>query len=404
MKNILKLAWKNIWRNKVRSGVILGAIAIGLFSGTFMDAFLTGWIISTINDEIDNQYSHVQMHDKAFMANYDINAYFDREAINHASAIAPMQIAYRLNLIGIMASPYNAVGVTAKAVWEDEERQVTTVWKQIPDTLGTFLDDDTRMPVVISHEMAGKLKVKLRSKVVFTFQDVHGDMQSIAFRIGGIYKVTNMSEDVFVRYNDIFEFTGLPSGAVHEAAFRFADIETCGIVYPQLKSMFPGLDVQDWNELNPGISMYFTFTDFMGVVILTIFLFALSFGIINTMLMAVLERTRELGMLAAIGMGKRNIFTMILCETIFLTLVGSIVGMFLGIALVMPMQKTGINLYFFMKDYFEDFGFSSIVYPLINLKMFIQIGVLVILAGILSAIYPARKALKLKPLDAIREM
>ena len=411
MKNMIRLAWKNIWRNKVRSGVILSAIAVGLFAGTFLLAFLTGWIVGTVNSDIETQLSHVQIHDTAFLANYDINACFIRkeveEKILRDVSCRASATSYRLNLTGMLASPYNAIGVTAKAVWEDEERQVTTVWKQIPDSLGSYLPDDTRMAIVISRKIADKLKVKLRSKIVFTFQDVHGDMQSIAFRVCGIYKTTNGMMDegnVFVRYSDVFDYTGLPSGAVHEAAVRLPDIETCNIVAPQLKNMFPDMDVQDWSQLNPALSMYFAYIDFMGVIILGIFLLALSFGIINTMLMAVLERTHELGMLGAIGMSKGKIFSMIMLETIFLTLFGSIVGIILGIVFLLPTLKTGIDLSFFMKDYFEDYGFSSIVYPVLNTQMLVQISGMVILAGILSAIYPARKALKLKPLEAIREV
>ena len=406
---MINLAWKNIWRNKVRSGVILGAIAIGLFAGTFMLAFLSGWIVGTVNNDIETQFSHVQIHDTAFLANYDINACFFREDVEEKikQSGLPALMAFRLNLTGMLASPHNALGVTAKAVWENEEKQVTTVWKQIPDSLGVYFADDTRMAIVISKKLADKLKVKLRSKIVFTFQDVHGDMQNIAFRICGIYKTTNGMFDegnVFVRYSDVFDYTGLPEGAIHEAAIRLPDIETCSIVASQMKSMFPDMDVQDWTELNPALAMTLAYTDFFGVIILGIFLLALSFGIINTMLMAVLERTRELGMLGAIGMSKRKIFNMIMLETVFLTLFGGIVGIILGIVFVLPTLQTGIDLSFFMGDQFEDFGFASMVYPVLNMKMLVQIVVLVILAGILSALYPARKALKMKPLEAIRQM
>jgi len=419
MKSIVGLAWKNIWRNKVRSGIILGAIAIGLFSGTFSTSFLNGWILGTIINDIETQYSHVQIHDKAFLDNYDINSFFIRDSVERkmeqlfngdaarcgdAAGHVSTYIAYRLNLTGMLASPYNAIGVTAKAVLEDEEKQVTTVWKHISDTLGSYLSDDTRMAIVISEKIAEKLKVKLRSKIVFTFQDINGDMQSIAFRVCGIYKITNLAFDVFIRHNDVFEYTGLPPGAVHEAAIRFADIETCSKSVPQLKNIFPDMDIRDWSELNPALSWYFGYTDLIAVFMLSIFLFALSFGIINTMLMAVLERTRELGMLGAIGMSKSKIFSMIMLETVFLTFLGSIIGIVLGSAILLPLLKTGIDLSPLMQDYFEDFGFSSIVYPVLNAKMLLQIILLVILAGILSAIYPARKALKLKPLEAIREM
>ena len=350
-------AWKNIWRNKVRSGVILGAIAIGLFSGTFLLSFIEGWIIGTVNSDIKTQYSHVQIHDTAFLSNSNINACFMREEVEgkmaHFGKDAARHVStttYRLNFTGMLASPYKAVGVTAKGVLADEEMQVTDVWRHIPDTMGVFLTDDTRMAIVISSRIAEKLKVRLRSRIVFTFQDVHGDMQSLAFRVGGIYKTTNaMFEEghVFVRYADVFNYTGLPDGAFHEAAILLPDIETCAIVAPQLKSMFPDMEVREWSEVNPALVLTLAYTDFMGIIILGIFLFALSFGIINTMLMAVLERTRELGMLGAIGMSKRKIFNMIMLETVFLTLLGGISGIILGAAVLLPVLETGIDLSFF---------------------------------------------------------
>jgi len=392
----------------MRSGVILGAIAIGLFAGTYLSAFMNGWILGSVNTDINTHLSHVQIHDTAFMVNSDINAFFVKEPV--AAEITQSGLAvgasYRLNLSGMLASANNAVGVTAKGVFPDEENSVSTLSGQIPDTLGAFLPDDARMPVVISKKTAEKLKVKLNSKIVFTFQDVHGDMQSIAFRVCGIFKTTNSMFDestVFVRYGDVFDYTGLPEGAVHEAGVKVANLETCALAAPRLKAMFPNLSVQDWAEINPTLSMSLAWTSLFGVIIIGIFLLALSFGIINTMLMAVLERTRELGMLGAIGMSKGRIFRMIMLETLFLTLLGSATGIALSVALIAATMHSGIDLSFMMEDMFEDYGFGSIVYPILDVKMFLQILVLVMLAGILSAIYPARKALKLKSLEAIRK-
>jgi ABC-type antimicrobial peptide transport system permease subunit len=181
-------------------------------------------------------------------------------------------------------------------------------------------------------------------------------------------------------------------------------LETSDIIALQLKNLFPDLVVRNWSEIAPALAMTLSYTGFICYIILGIFLFALSFGIINTMLMAVLERTRELGMLGAIGMSKRKIFSMIMLETVFLTLLGGIVGIILGTAVLLPALKTGIDLSFFMGDGMEDFGFSSMVYPIFNVAMLVEIVALVTVAGILSAIYPARKALKLKPLEAIRQM
>ncbi|MDR3366165.1 MAG: FtsX-like permease family protein [Prevotellaceae bacterium] len=405
---IANLAWKNIWRNKVRSGVILGAIGVGLFAGFYSSAFMSGWVAGTVSSDVDTYLSHAQMHDTAFLANGDVSAFFMQaqaaEKIEQSGL--PVSVSFRLKLSGMLASANNAIGVSAKGVAVEEEKAVSAIWRQIPDTLGAFLPNEARMPVVISRKIAEKLKVKLKSKLIFTFQDATGEMQSVAFRVCGIYKTTNGAFDegnIFVRRDDIFAYTGLPDGAVHEAGVKVADMETCRLVVPQLKALFPELDVQGWGEINPMLAVSMEMMEIFAIIINVIFLFALSFGIINTMLMAVLERTRELGMLGAIGMSKGKIFRMIMLETVFLTLLGSLAGMAAGVAAIAPVMESGIDLSFMMEDMFEDFGFGSVIYPVLSVEMFVEILALVIIAGIISAIYPARKALKLNPLDAIRK-
>ena len=409
IKKIASLAWKNIGRNRVRSGVIMGAIAIGLFAGTYLSALMTGWMIGTINDDINNFMSHVQIHDSAFIANSDINSCFLKTPVAEhiAESGIDARTAYRLKLNGMLASAGNVVGITVKGVFRDQEMQTTTIWKQIPDSLGSFFPDDFRIPIVISAKTAEKLKVRLRSKIVFTFQDINGDMQSLAFRVCGIFRTTNGMLDesmAFVLYDDIFPATGLPQDAVHEAGILFRDLQASENLAPQIGALFPDMKVEDWCEMNPMLAMSLEWINLMAVIIIGIFLLALSFGIVNTMLMAVLERTHELGMLGAIGMSKKSMFSMIMLETVFLTLVGSFVGIILAVALLLPSIRTGLNLTPLMGDAFVDWGFGSVIYPIVNITMFVEIVILVIAAGILSAIYPALKALKLKPLEAIRQL
>jgi ABC-type lipoprotein release transport system permease subunit len=405
---VANLAWRNIWRNKVRSGVILGATGVGLFAGFYLSAFMSGWLAGTVNSDIDTYLSHVQIHDTAFLANGDVGAFFMEAPVKEKieQSGLPAAVSCRLKLSGMLASANNAIGVTATGVAVEEEKAVATVWKQIPDTLGAFLPHEARMPVVISRRIAEKLKVKLKSKIVFTFQDATGEMQSIAFRVCGVYKTTNGIFDesnIYVRRADIFAYTGLPDGAAHEAAIKVADLEACTAAAPQIKALFPELDVQEWGEVNPMLAMSMTWMEMFALIINIIFLFALSFGIINTMLMAVLERTRELGMLGAVGMSRRKIFRMIMLETVFLTLLGSLAGVAAGVAAVALSMESGVDMSFMMEDRMEDFGFGAVVYPTMSAQMLVEIAALVIIAGILSAVYPAMKALKLKPLEAIRK-
>jgi ABC-type lipoprotein release transport system permease subunit len=407
---LINLSWKNIWRNRIRSGVILTAIALGLFSGTYLVAFMSGWMVGSVNNDVENHLSHIQIHDTAFMANNDINAFFIQNSVEakltESGLASQINVSFRLKINGMLASASNVAGVSAKCVDVENEKAVSKIWQQIPDSLGEFLPENTRMPIVISTKIAEKLKVKVKSKIVLTFADANGEMQSMAFRVGGIYKTTNAMLDeaeVFVRLSDVAALAGLPENAVHEAAIKVKDLETCDIIYPQVKAALPNLDVKDWKTISPTLAMSLEYTNFAAIFILGIFILALSFGIINTMLMAVLERTRELGMLGAIGMSKSKIFGMIMLETIFLTLLGSFAGIIAATLAILPSINSGIDLTPLMSNSFEQFGYGSIIYPVLNLEMFIQIICLVVLAGILSAVYPAFKALRLKPLEAMRK-
>jgi ABC-type lipoprotein release transport system permease subunit len=411
MKTILiSLAWKNIWRNKLRSGMILGAIAVGLFAGTFMSAFMTGWIRRSVEADVRNHLSYIRICHPEFAANNDINAWFayDRVMSRITSVAEITGASGRLNLNGMLASAAGATGVSVKGVDAANERAIFRLHETIPDSCGAFLPDGGgavgRMPIVVSRKTAGKLKVRLKSKLVLTFQDTEGEMQSLAFRVGGIYKTSNTSFDegtVFVRKSDLLLYTGLPENVVHEIALMTSGFEACRDALPCVQALLPGMDVQSWDTLQPELGLMFSWTGLMTGIILAIFLAALSFGIVNTMLMAVLERTRELGMLACIGMSRRRIFRMIMLETLFLTGLGSCAGILLGTLVVCGAAEHGIDLTFLLEDQFEEYGFASVVYPVMQWDTFVWIVALVVLAGVLSAVYPARKALRLEPLEAV---
>jgi putative ABC transport system permease protein len=135
---------------------------------------------------------------------------------------------------------------------------------------------------------------------------------------------------------------------------------------------------------------------FLGVI-----LFALLFGITNTMLMSVLERVREFGVLMAIGMKRSRVFSMIIFETITLSLVGGIIGMIMGSVCIAYFGASGINLSAFTAG-LSEWGIGSILYPTLPIYFYLSITVMIVLVAILSAFYPAIKAIKLKPATAIR--
>jgi ABC-type lipoprotein release transport system permease subunit len=170
----------------------------------------------------------------------------------------------------------------------------------------------------------------------------------------------------------------------------------------ELGKKYPDLKVESWGEIDPMIVMLADYMAIYNYFMIAVILAALAFGILNTMLMAVMERTKELGMLAAIGMNRKRVFSMIMIETIFLTIVGALVGLALNSILIAHFNKVGIDLTKMMGEAFEAIGFDSMIYPEMGPVYYFGITVLVVAAAILSSIYPALKAVKLNPAEAVR--
>jgi ABC-type lipoprotein release transport system permease subunit len=327
----------------------------------------------------------------------------------------------------MVASSSSNFGVNVIGIDPEQEKQVTKLYealltpdqitkqfgitdqseidKFMADSVGYYFENTRRNPAYIGEELAHKLKIKVRSKIVVTFQNADGSLTGGAFRVCGIFRTENSAfeqANIFVRQNDLMGLSGLEEGSSHEVAIFMNDLEDVNDMASLLSKEYPNLETSDWKVLQPDVAMLNDMGDVAMTIIIVIILLALGFGIVNTMLMVVMERAKEIGMLMAIGMNKLRVFGMIILESVLLCLTGAIVGMGISFVLIETFKVRGIDLTAFAKEGFEAMGFGAIFYPTLGFEFYIEVTLLVIMAGVLSSVYPAWKALKLNPADALR--
>ncbi len=398
------LAWRNIWRNKKRSLIIIAAITAGLGCGLFASAVMYGMYDSLINSTIDRELGHIQIHsvkfeDEKILAD-TIPDY--RSVLNKIKQLPDLKgLSSRVIIDAMCSSASSSRGVRMTGIIPEEESKVTTIEKQIIE--GNYLSSNSSSEIVIGKKLAENLDIKLRSKIVLSFQDFGGNIIYSAFRVAGIYQTESSLFDqsvIFVNQKELYDLLNSKDFS-HEIAVRLNSFQQVDSVHSKLSEMFPSLSVKDWKLLAPELKIYFEVLDLQLYIFMGIILFALLFGITNTMLMSVIERIREIGILIALGMKRGRIFSLIIIETIALSLVGGLSGLIVGAIFIEIINTTGINLSAFTEG-LSQFSISTILYPSLPFNFYPVITLMIIFSAIIAAIYPAIKAIRLKPATAIR--
>ena len=402
---LTKIASRNIWRSKKRSLIIIIAVSIGLWAGIFMMAFYNGMIEQRVYTAITSELSHIQLHHPEFRKEYEIKYYLPKGRKMLAIISNDSQIkaaSGRIIIKGMIASASGSSGITINGVMPAEEQILTNLKEKI--IKGNYFNTEKTNEIILSEKLRKKLKLNLNKKTILTFQDIEGNLASAAFRITALYKTTNTPYDdsnVFVKITDIDSLAGIPN-AINEIAVLLKSNTFLDESQNHLKQKFTETEIKNWREIAPELGLTVSVGDQMVFIFMGIILLALAFGIVNTMMMAVLERTREIGMLLALGMNKFKIFMMILLETFFLILAGCPVGILLAFATIGITQKTGIDFSRF-SDVYSSFGYSSIIYPNLTSRQFLIIMILVMLTALFSALFPARRALQLNPAESLKK-
>jgi putative ABC transport system permease protein len=399
------LAWKNIWRNKKRSIIIMTATALGLAGGLFSVGVLTGMYDSMVDSAVNRELGEIQIHTTDFKKDQLIGQFLPGiDSIMDVVRSNPNVRSFAGHTVieGMASSANSSTGVTIDGIDTVQETSVTAVSKSLIE--GTYLE--RKNSIVVGSKLADKLKLKLHSRIILSFSGLDGNIIYGAFRVGGIFKTAASTFDgsmVFVRRQDLGPLLGsVPP--IHEIIIRTKDPFTLEETRNELqRAMTPSVVVDTWREISPELKLTADSTDFTNTVFLMVILFALLFGLTNTLLMSVIDRVRDFGVLLAIGMYRRRLFSMIVLESLFLSFTGGIVGVLVGWAVTQYFQATGINLSTFSEG-LSSYGIPSMLYPFIRTSLYGVLTAMMVATSVIAALYPAFKAIRLKPVEAIRSI
>lgn len=399
------MAWRNVWRNKMRSIVIILSIAIGLFAGIAILALYKGMMKSRVQTVIYAETGHLQIHDPNFKKDYEAryviqNGYGllkDLAAIPGIKLAAPRSIAN-----GMLATTTGSAGVQINGVIPEVEYEASQLKNKIIE--GAGFDGARKNEILIGKKLAAKMKLKLHSRLVLTFTDTSETIVSGAFRVIGIYQSDNAPLDernVYLEMKDLNILLGTDK-SFQEIALLLKNNEDVNLIQQNLIKRYPDLLIESWKDVSPETDLLVKTVNQYSYIIMIIIMIALAFGIINTMLMAILERTREIGMMLALGTNRVRIFFLILLETVFLTLAGTPIGILAGWLIIGYYNIRGLNLSGMGKEMMSSFGFGTLIYPEFPGEKLGGLLLIVVGTALVSCIIPAVKALGLQPVEALR--
>lgn len=400
------LAWRYLWRNHRRTIVMLGAIAIGTWAMVFMMALTRGMIDQMIEDGISVIPGHVQVHHPDYVDDPSISNRID---IGDAELVALFDgegfhaWASRVRVPAVITSEYESRGVTLLGIDPEAERSFSFV--AYDEVEGRFLDGPADSGIVIGAKLAEKLETRVGKRVVVMSQDPDNEIADRGFRIVGVF-TANMPS-----FEESFVFIGKQTAqkmlriddTTTEIVFVGDDYRDVEPLYARVAGIADdSLRVSRWTDIDTYLGSMLEMMDgFMLVWAVVIFL-ALSFGLVNTLVMAVFERVREIGLMMALGMKPASILGQIIIESMLLLLIGLTIGDLLAWATIAPL-KGGIDISI-VAEGMQWFGASSTLYPSLYMKDLLMSNLVVIVLGFLASLSPAWRASRYEPVEAITKV
>jgi ABC-type lipoprotein release transport system permease subunit len=415
---LLRLAWRNLWRNPRRTFITMAAIAFGYAMLLFVACLMAGLRWQMIENGTRLVMSQIQVHAPGYYPNRSIQKTLggrqgtDVSAMLGAITADPRVYAAapRVYGYGLLSAAHRSAGVELMGMVPDREPKITTLNSQMAK--GSYLT--ARMPkgVVIGDKLASTIGIEMGSEIVLLTQAADGSMGNDVYTVVGIVHTGLDAVDrglVLMSLSSLQELLHLAPARIHEVGIKLNDITAATPVATALEvrlgKTIP-VRVRAWPELAPELASYVQFNRGITFVLFFIFFLLAVIGVMNTMLMAVFERTRELGMLMALGMRPVQVIVLILAEAAGLAVASLVVGGAVGVPLLWYLQVHGLDLGGATGEVVSLAGVvvGHLWYGRQDFPAYGQAALGLAATALVSALYPAWRAAHFRPTEAIRRV
>lgn len=401
-----QIAWRNIWRNPRRTAVILIAVLIGIWSMIFLGALMRGMVDGMIENGISTLTGHIQIHHADYRKDPVVqnSMHGEKKVVAELDTVLPEGARYvrRIRINAIASNARHSTGITLVGIEPEKEKGVSFIGNGVAE--GRYLDPGDRNAIIVGKALLDKFDTRIGHKLVLMAQDAQNEVASKAFRIIGTFRAEMASTEkgfVFVTLPAAGKMLKL-NDAISEISISLHERGMEETIASQLNARFAamGFVADTWKDLIPLLRAYLDIFDgFMYIWYLVVFT-AMGFGIVNTMLMAVYERMREFGLLKALGMKPYWILRSVLTESLFLLVLGTLLGNLFGFLFVYATAQTGIDLSALAAGA-EMWGMSRMIFPVIAVQDVLVANGMVVILGLAVSAYPAVKAARFTPVEAM---
>ena len=406
MGTYLKLAWRNSWRNWRRTTIAVVAIVLGLILLLFFDGFLKGSDQAIFGNSVRLYGGNLQAHAPGFRDKANrlpLIPLDNADAVVQAATAQPQVVAAakRINTAGIASSREGAFPVVITGIEPSVEAPLSIQAENISQ--GRFLQDDDGDAIVIGQGLADLLDVSAGDRIKLLGRSKHEEMRQRTMTIVGVYDLGMAEAEKGTVFITVLEAQSLYNlrDEITEVSISLQSVGQEQAVIPALQAALSGYEIDSWDTLRPEIqetiATKLAFTSIFGLVVI----FIASIGILNIQMMAAFERTREIGVLAAMGMKGRQIMNVFLLEGTAIGVVGAVIGSLLSIVLLGLLAQVGIGFSFASGISEMTALMGDRIYPSITAGDIISRGVTVVVIVTIASLYPAWQASRKEPAKAL---